>query len=65
MWTTINGRVQGQTPLLLLTLAACTATQPAISGNEDYYSQQEIRYADHVYTPTVHTVQLFKKGFEL
>lgn len=65
MRTTINGRVQGQTPLLLLTLAACTATQPAISGNEDYYSQQEIRYADHVYTPTVHTVQLFKKGFEL
>jgi hypothetical protein len=31
----------------------------------DYYSAQEPRYEDHVYTPSVHTVQLFKKGFPL
>lgn len=51
--------------MLVLTLVACTSTQQAVSGSEDYYSPQEPRYEDHVYSPTVHTVQLFKKGFEL
>ncbi len=51
--------------MLLLTLVACTTTQPAVSGREEYYSPQESRNDDHVYVPTVHTVQLFKKGFEL
>lgn len=56
---------------LLLTLTACTATQTAVSEqdkygtSEVYYAPQEIRYENHVYSPTVHTVQLFKKGFEL
>ena len=51
--------------LLATSLIACTATQPAITGQEDYYSPGETRYEDHVYSPTVHTVQFFKKGFEL
>lgn len=46
-------------------LAACTVPQPAISGGDDYYSVQELRYEDHIYRPTVRTVQVFKKGFEL
>lgn len=51
--------------LLLLPLSACTAIQPAAGTNNEYYSPAEIRYEDHIYSPTVHTVQLFKKGFEL
>ena len=58
-------RHSGNWALLLLTLVACTSSQPAISGSEEYYSPQELRYEDHVYKSTVHTVQLFKKGFEL
>jgi len=50
---------------LLLALASCTASQPAISSSQDYYSTKEIQYNDRVYAPTIHTVQLFKKGFEL
>lgn len=30
-----------------------------------YYQESTLRYEDHVYSPTVRTVQLFKKGFEL
>jgi hypothetical protein len=52
-------------PFGLACLMACGAAQPAVSGTEDYYSPQEIRYEDHVYSPTVHTVQMFKKGFDL
>jgi hypothetical protein len=48
-----------------MVLAACTASQPVMSGGDDYYSAQELRYEDHIYSPTVHTVQVFKKGFEL
>ncbi len=51
--------------LLMLGLVACTATQPAASAREEYYSPKELRYEDHVYKPGIHTVQLFKKGFEL
>jgi hypothetical protein len=55
----------GNWTLLLLTLTACTSSQPAVSGSEEYYSPKEPRFEDHVYNPTVHTVQFFKKGFEL
>lgn len=33
--------------------------------NPDYWSNSPLRYEDHVYSPTVRTVQLFKEGFEL
>ncbi len=46
-------------------LAACTSPLPVASGPDVYYSPQALRYEDHVYSPTVHTVQFFKKGFEL
>lgn len=46
-------------------LSACGMAQPAVSGANEYYSPQDLRYEDHVYDPGVHTVQLFKKGFEL
>lgn len=51
--------------LLLLPLLSCTTMQPAMSAGSDYYSASELRFEDHIYSPTVHTVQLFKKGFEL
>lgn len=51
--------------LILALLAACTSAQPVASSVEGYYTAQELRYDDHVYSPTVHTVQFFKKGFEL
>ncbi len=50
---------------LLLALVSCTATQPAVSSNDDYYSPKELRFENFVYDPSIHTVQLFKKGFEL
>jgi hypothetical protein len=31
----------------------------------DYWTTNVLRMEDHVYSPTVHTVQLFKLGFEL
>ena len=49
----------------LITLVACTATQQTVSGSEEYYSPQEPTTKDHVYVPTIHTVQLFKKGFPI
>ncbi|MBP8822835.1 MAG: DUF5103 domain-containing protein [Flavobacteriales bacterium] len=51
--------------LILALLASCSAVQPVASNTHDYYSAQELRYEDHVYSPTVHTVQFFKRGFEL
>lgn len=51
--------------LLLLPLSACTAIQPVAGTGGDYFSPSEIRYEDHIYSPTVRTVQLFKKGFEI
>ncbi len=51
--------------LLLFTLSACSAAQPVTTGNADYYSTQELRCEDRIYSPTVHTVLMFKKGFEI
>ncbi|MCO6483846.1 MAG: DUF5103 domain-containing protein [Flavobacteriales bacterium] len=51
--------------LLLLPLLSCTAIQPAMSADSDYYSTSGLRFEDRIYSPSVHTVQLFKKGFEL
>lgn len=51
-------------PLLLVT--ACGTTAPASATDKtDYWQTTAIRYEDHIYSPTVHTVQLFKQGFEL
>ncbi|MBK6549058.1 MAG: DUF5103 domain-containing protein [Flavobacteriales bacterium] len=30
-----------------------------------YWQAEVLRFADHVYSPTIRTVQLYKKGFEL
>jgi hypothetical protein len=49
----------------LITLMACTTAQQAVSGSEEYYSPQRPTTEDHIYVPTVHTAQLFKKGFPL
>jgi len=49
----------------LITLVACTTTQRAVSGSDEYYSPKEPTTEDHIYVPTVHTVQLFKKGFPI
>jgi hypothetical protein len=57
--------ISGPCALFLITLTACASTQPTAGGHEEYYSENAIRYEDHIYTPTVHTVQLFKKGFAL
>lgn len=40
-------------------------TSRTFADQTDYYNGSTLRYEDHVYSPTVHTVQLFKKGFEL
>ncbi|MBU0489261.1 MAG: DUF5103 domain-containing protein [Bacteroidetes bacterium] len=32
---------------------------------DEYYSANFLRYSDYVYSPDIHTVQLFKKGWEL
>lgn len=57
-------------PFLLPLLHACTLTATAVgagpgSGGDDYYTPSETYPPDHVYRPTVRTVQLFKAGFEL
>lgn len=52
-------------PPLLLALLSCTASQTAISNNDDYFSPSELRYENHIYVPSIRTVQFFKKGFEL
>lgn len=50
----------------LLLLSACTPlTDLPRPDPADYYSSVELHYDDHTYIPTVRTVQLFKKGFEL
>ncbi|MCB0764328.1 MAG: DUF5103 domain-containing protein [Flavobacteriales bacterium] len=56
--------------LLLAFLSAWAggcASADAVVGTpaHDYWSPTELRMEDHVYSPTIHTVQLFKKGFEL
>ncbi len=61
----LTGAAMLTTLLTCALLTACSAQQPAASGTGNYYSSQELRYEDHIYSPTVHTVQLFKRGFEL
>lgn len=47
-------------------LLGCSATRPTTGdAMPDYWSPQEIVHEDHVYSPTVMTVQFFKRGFEL
>lgn len=53
------------TPLLLAMATSCGSAMPAAAGPVEYYRESTLRYEDHVYSPTVRTVQLFKKGFEL
>ncbi|MFZ1686615.1 MAG: DUF5103 domain-containing protein [Flavobacteriales bacterium] len=51
-----------------LGLLSCSVTAPTTSALEapDYYDpQDDIRWDDRTYSPTVRTVTLFKKGFEL
>ncbi|MGV3636504.1 MAG: DUF5103 domain-containing protein [Flavobacteriales bacterium] len=57
--------VVGTAPLLLCTIPGCGSTTPVAAGPVEYYRENELRYEDRVYSPTVHTVQLFKRGFEL
>ncbi|MCB0769957.1 MAG: DUF5103 domain-containing protein [Flavobacteriales bacterium] len=52
--------------LSVLLLSGCGSTAPAIASTPpDYWQEVQLRYEDHTYSPTVHTVQLFKRGFEL
>lgn len=53
------------TALLLLITWGCTAMTPLASSPPDYWSNTQLKYEDHVYKPTVRTVQLFKEGFEM
>lgn len=57
--------LSGILPILLTTTTGCGTTTPVAAGPTDYYQENILRYEDHVYSPTVHTVQLFKRGFEL
>lgn len=53
-------------PFFFTTATSCGSTVPAVTDRPvDYYQGNALRYEDHVYSPTVHTVQLFKRGFEL
>ncbi|MEO8588884.1 MAG: DUF5103 domain-containing protein [Flavobacteriales bacterium] len=56
-------------PLCVLTIG-CSAPGPALNAaappGPDYWTTQQPTLAeDHTYSPTVHTVQLFKEGFEM
>ena len=57
--------LSGVLPLLLTLTTGCGSTVPVTADPPDYYQETALRYEDHVYSPTVHTVQLFKRGFEL
>lgn len=51
---------------LALVLSGCASTGPATASSPpEYWSPQDLRMEDRTYSPTVHTVQLFKKGFEM
>ncbi|MCB9201391.1 MAG: DUF5103 domain-containing protein [Flavobacteriales bacterium] len=59
--------VIGVTALFAL---ACSSTGALTDGPGDppsasYYSASELRYDDRTYDPDIHTVQLFRTGFEL
>lgn len=50
----------------LLIAAGCGSSSPAIATTPpDYWQDAALRFEDRTYSPTVRTVQLFKKGFEL
>ena len=46
---------------------ACSSTGALTDGSSptSYYSPAELRYDDRTYDPDIHTVQLFRSGFEL
>lgn len=43
----------------------CGSTSPVTNEPPVYWQAEVLRFADHVYSPTIRTVQLYKKGFEL
>lgn len=52
--------------MLLSMATGCSSSAPmASNGPAPYFQEQTLHYDDRVYSPTVHTVQLFKKGFEM
>jgi hypothetical protein len=52
--------------LSILLLSGCSNSAPAIaSAPPDYWQESQLRYEDRTYSPTIRTVQLFKRGFEL
>lgn len=57
--------VAGTAPLLFSAATGCGSSTPVAAGPVEYYQENVLRYEDRVYSPTVHTVQLFKRGFEL
>ncbi|MEX1132272.1 MAG: type IX secretion system plug protein domain-containing protein [Flavobacteriales bacterium] len=50
-------------PLLIAACASLATTER--TTNVDYWSTTDLRYEDRTYKPSLHTVQLFKEGFEL
>jgi len=50
---------------LFVLATSCGGAMPVSARPVEYYQENTLRYEDRVYSPTVHTVQLFKKGFEL
>ena len=51
---------------VLVAATGCVATAPSTAADPPvYYQPNLLLYEDHTYSPTVHTVQLFKKGFEM
>ncbi|MCB0765742.1 MAG: DUF5103 domain-containing protein [Flavobacteriales bacterium] len=57
--------ISGVIPIVLIITTGCGTATPVAAGPIDYYLENELRYEDHVHSPTVHTVQFFKRGFEL
>jgi hypothetical protein len=56
-------------PFLLLVFCGCSSPGPLVASSgasgDDYWRSNVLRMEDQVYSPTIHTVQLFKLGFEL
>ncbi len=66
--TNYISRVRYAPPLLLLLTLSCASTSPATAptaSGPDYWSPQVLVTEDRTYSPTIHTVQLHKLGFEL
>lgn len=52
--------------LSVIVSGSCTGSGPIVKGSPpERVLTSELRYEDHTYSATVHTVQFFKKGFEL